>query len=96
MVEFFTNPIVASSITAVLTWLLALGKNKRDLKSMSIDNEVKASKYYQGMLDDMAVRLDRAISELIALEERHRNLMEVNRKILDELQKYKQLNGKVE
>ena len=35
-----------------------------------------------------------AIEELMQLEQRHRKLMQVNRELVSELQKFKQLNGK--
>ena len=92
------NPVILNaitvSVTAVVTWLFSRQKSKRDLKALDTENEIKASKYYQGLLDDLSNRLDKAITELMALEERHSKLMEINRELVSELQKFKQLNGK--
>lgn len=91
--QLFTSVLIPF-LTATIAWFFARKKGKAELISMKTDNEIKASKYYQGLLDDMALRLDKAINELMASEERHAKLMEVNRKLVAELQKFKQLNGK--
>ncbi|MDB0603184.1 hypothetical protein PL373_19035 [Tenacibaculum maritimum] len=61
---------------------------------MELDNEIKSATYYKGLLDDMSARLEKAIEELMQLEKRHSNLMKVNMELVQELQKFKQLNGK--
>ncbi len=94
MIDQLLIPVLVTFFTALITWGFARAKNKRDLKAQDIENETKAAKYYQGLLDDMSVRLDKAITELMESEERHRTLMEVNRQLVVELQKFKQLNGK--
>ena len=74
---------------------------KRELKSSDLDNEIKSAEYYKSLLDDMSKRLDKAINELMDLESRVLELMKTNRELIDknnilveELQKFKQLNGK--
>jgi hypothetical protein len=81
-----------------------------DLKSSGIDNEIKSAKYYQGLVDDLSTRLEKAITGLMNLEDRflklmqtnrelsvtNMQLMETNKELLGELRKYKQLNGKKE
>jgi hypothetical protein len=94
MIDNLIIPVLVAFFSALITWLFSRAKNKRDLKAQDIENEIKAAKYYQGLLDDLAERLDKAITELKESEERHDKLMEVNRKLVDELQKFKQLNGK--
>jgi rubrerythrin len=94
MLEQIVVPVLLTFFTALITWFFARAKNKRDLRSQDIENEIKSAKYYQGLLDDMSKRLDKAIEELMASEERHTNLMAVNRNLVVELQKFKQLNGK--
>lgn len=94
MIEQVIFPIILSFFTALITWFFTQSKSKRDLKAMDIANETKAAKYYQGLLDDMSARLDKAITELMESEERHRTLMDLNRQLVVELQKFKQLNGK--
>lgn len=95
MLEQFVIPILVTFFTALITWIFARRKNQQELKSMELDNEIKSASYYKDLLDDMSKRLDKAIEELMILEERHRKLMTINRELVDELQKFKQLNGKV-
>ena len=80
--------------TALIAWFFARKKNAQELKTMATEGEIKASKYYQGLLDDMALRLDKAIEELMKLENINRKLIATNRELVMELQKFKQLNGK--
>ncbi|MDB4157966.1 hypothetical protein N9609_00595 [bacterium] len=94
MVQEFVTPALLSFFTALITWFFARRKNQQQLKSMELDNEIKSAGYYKDLLDDMSVRLDKAIQELMNLEERHRKLMKINRELVSELQKFKQLNGK--
>lgn len=94
MTQELVTSILIPFFTALIAWFFARKKNKAALMSMQTENEIKASKYYQDLLDDMSERLDKAIKELMALEARHSKLMEVNRQLVAELQKFKQLNGK--
>lgn len=94
MTQELLTSVLIPFFTALIAWFFARKKGKAELVSMKTDNEIKASKYYQGLLDDMSKRLDNAINELMKSEERHRRLMQVNRLLVDELQKFKQLNGK--
>ncbi len=96
MFDQLVIPALLTFFTALITWLFARKKNSQELQSMKLDNEIKSAKYYQDLLDDMSKRLDKAISELMLSEERHRKLMEINRELVDQLQKFKQLNGKSE
>jgi len=94
MLENTLPPILISFLTALTTWFFARNKNKQALKSMEIEHEIKSASYYKDLLDDMSIRLEKAINELMNLEERHRKLMTINRQLVEELQKFKQLNGK--
>lgn len=94
MVQEFVTPVLLSFFSALIAWFFARRKNQQQLKSMELDNEIKSAAYYKNLLDDMSSRLDKAIEELMSLEERHRKLMQINRKLVLELQKFKQLNGK--
>lgn len=101
VIEQILVPIVVPVVTAVLAWFFARKKNSRDLKSMELDNEIKSAKYYQGLLDDMSKRLDNAIDQLMVSEDRNqkltqriREVLAVNIQLVEELQKFKQLNGK--
>ncbi|MDB0610446.1 hypothetical protein PL371_00860 [Tenacibaculum maritimum] len=94
MLEQLVIPVLVTFFTALITWLFAKRKNKQVLKSMELDNEIKSATYYKGLLDDMSARLEKAIEELMQLEKRHSNLMKVNMELVQELQKFKQLNGK--
>ena len=108
MIEQILVPVAITFFTAIITWLFARKVKNQELKAMQVelsslkvklessklDNEIKSAKYYQGLLDDMSIRLDNAIEELMQSESRHRKLMDVNRELVEELQKFKQLNGK--
>ena len=94
MTQELLTSVLIPFFTALIAWFFARKKSKAELVSMKTDNEIKASKYYQELLDDMSERLDKAIKELMALEARHSKLMEINRQLVQELQKFKQLNGK--
>lgn len=110
MLELLIYPTLLAFFAALITWLFAREANKHKiaalgiendnlkitLESNKLDNEIKSAKYYQDLLDDMSKRLDKAIVELMNSEERHRKLMEINRELVDQLQKFKQLNGKIE
>lgn len=96
MIEQIVITTAVSFFGALIGWFFARKKNQQELESMKLDNEIKSAKYYQDLLDDMSNRLEKAIKQLAESEERHRQLMEVNRKLVDELQKFKQLNGKID
>lgn len=110
MLEFLIYPTLLAFFASLITWLFARESNKHKiaalalendnlkitLESNKLDNEIKSAKYYQDLLDDLYKRLDKTIEELDKSEERHRNLMAVNRELVNELQKFKQLNGKIE
>ena len=113
MMEYLFSPlmqIIVFFFTALITWFFARSRYKMDVKSKGIDNEIKSADYYRTLLDDMAERLDNAITELMKLEDRfvklmqtnrelsntNMQLMETNKELLVELKKYKQLNGKRE
>lgn len=92
---------LVGAITSVITWIAARRKNLAEVQSNELDNVDKAVKYYREMLDDMAIRYKNAIDELQAvkveiskLEERIKQLADENRALIEELKKYKQLNGK--
>jgi hypothetical protein len=108
MFELLIYPVLLAFFSALIAWFFARESSKHKIKAMAIendklklsvegnrlDNEIKSAKYYQDLLDDMSTRLEKAIVELMASEERHRSLMEVNRELVTEIQKFKQLNGK--
>ena len=94
MVEQVIIVVVTSLVSGFTAWFFARKKTAEQVKSMKIDNEIKSANYYKGLLDDLSQRLDNAIEELTASEERHRKLMKVNNQLVAELQKFKQLNGK--
>jgi hypothetical protein len=81
-----------------------------DAKAKELDNEVTSAAFYRSLLDDAKVRLDQAIRAIEErdkrIEERDLAIRERDKKIdllidqvehlMDELKKYKQLNGKTE
>lgn len=97
-----------SAVTGVAGWFAARRQNLAEVQSTELDNVEKAVKYYRDMLDDMAGRHKSALAELNQvrldmeqlqnqvkiLTDKIKRLCEENRQLLDELKKYKQLNGK--
>jgi len=93
--------VVPAIVTGFLGWIFGRPKEKIEVKSMDIDNEVKSASFYRNLLDDASKRLKEAIK---AIEERDvrirlrdekiEQLIEEMEKLTDELRKYKQLNGK--
>jgi len=94
MTQELLTSVLIPFFTALIAWFFARKKNAQELKTMETEGEIKASKYYQGLLDDFAGRLDRALEELMKLEAINRKLIATNRELVMELQKFKQLNGK--
>lgn len=92
--EQFVFPTLAALFSAFVTWLLSKRKNLAEIRSAELDNAVKAVKYYRDMLDDMAARYTVATETIKSMEVKHNELMLVNQHLVDELQKFKQLNGK--
>lgn len=95
-------------LTSVGTWFAARRKNLADVQTSELDNVEKAVKFYREQLEDIAARwkaatdeankmnelYKKAISDLNSLEIKFNQLAEENRALLEELKKYKQLNGK--
>lgn len=81
-------------IPAVLTWYLARRKNLAEARQSEIESEVKAAQFYQSLLDDAMIRLDKAIETISKQEEKIKSLLIEVEHLTDELRKYKQLNGK--
>lgn len=89
-------------------WFFGRKKANVDVDSVQIDNFDKGLLYYQKLVDDLGVRLERAISALHLSEiekqevikkfsEATDQIHELERKVENltrELGKYKQLNGK--
>ena len=94
--------------TSLGTWFAARRKNLADVQTSELENVEKAVKFYREMIEDMAARLQKAaeetermnglykqaITDLNSLEIRFNNLADENRALIEELKKYKQLNGK--
>lgn len=95
-------------LTSVGTWFAARRKNLADVQTSELDNVEKAVKFYREQLEDIAVRwkaatdeankmnelYKKAISDLNSLEIKFNQLADENRALIEELKKYKQLNGK--
>lgn len=111
MIEFLHEPI-ALFITTIITgfggWFFGRKKANADADGVQIENYDKGLLYYQKLVDDLGIRLERAI---IALQKSEVEKQEVIRKFSEatfqiheqnivienltrELGKYKQLNGK--
>lgn len=92
--ERLIYPSLSAFFSALLTWWFSKRKNLAEDRASELDNAVKAVKYYQDMLDDMALRLTSAYETIKSMEAQHRELMLINQQLVEELQKFKQLTGK--
>lgn len=96
-------------ITSLASWFAARRKNLADVQSSELENVEKAVKFYREQLEDIANRwraatdeantmnqlYKQAITDLNSLEIRFNQLADENRALIEELKKYKQLNGKI-
>lgn len=69
-------------------------KSLAEDRAAELDNAVSAVKYYRDLLDDITARLTAATETIKKMEVQHKELMLINQQLVDELQKFKQLNGK--
>jgi len=95
-----THEIILTTLIAMITsiagWFAARRKNTSEIHSTELDNVQKAVKYYRDMLDDMVVRHREALKELDDIKAQLKELMDDNKRLVEELKKYKQLSGKDE
>lgn len=81
-------------ITAFVTWFFSRKKQNVDILSVEIDNAQKLLKYYREMVESLGSELEKAICELNVARQ-HNKVLELKiEELIDELKKYKQLNGK--
>lgn len=92
--EQFIYPTLTAFFAAFITWLFSMRKSLALDRAAELDNAVNAVKYYRDLLDDITARLTAATETIKTMEIQHRELMVVNQQLVDELQKFKQLNGK--
>lgn len=92
--EQFVYPTLTAFFAALITLFFSKRKSLAEDRAAELDNAVTAVKYYRDLLDDMATRLTAAYETIKTMEIQHRELMLVNQQLVDELQKFKQLNGK--
>lgn len=102
--------LLATMVTGFGGWFFGRRKTEADADSVQIENYDKGLVFYQKLVDDLGVRLERAIDKLNRSEiekqeviqkftEATKTIHDLERKIenlTDELRKYKQLNGKTE
>ncbi len=93
--ETMLQNIAMVVIPTVITWFLARRKNRADVKTTEIENEVKAAEFYKLLLDDAMKRLEIAINTINSQDKRIQSLLIEVENLTEELKKYKQLNGKV-
>ena len=62
-------------IPTTITWFLARKKNKADVKTTEIENEVKAAEFYKLLLDDAMKRLETAVNTINNQEKRIQSLL---------------------
>lgn len=92
--EQFIYPTLTAFFASFITWLFSMRKSLAQDRAAELDNAVNAVKYYRDLLDDITARLTAATETIKTMEIQHRELMVVNQQLVDELQKFKQLNGK--
>jgi hypothetical protein len=92
--EQFIYPTLTAFFASFITWLFSMRKSLALDRAAELDNAVNAVKYYRDLLDDITARLTAATETIKTMEIQHRELMVVNQQLVDELQKFKQLNGK--
>ncbi len=68
--EQFIYPTLTAFFAALITWLFARPKEKVEIKSIDIDNEVKSASFYQNLLDDSKKRLDECLDVIEAQNKR--------------------------
>jgi hypothetical protein len=100
---------LATIITGFGGWFFGRKKANVDVEGVQIENFDKGLLYYQKLVDDLGVRLERSILALQKSEvekqvviqkftEATKNIHDLEikvEKLTEELQKYKQLNGKI-
>ncbi|OBX20966.1 MULTISPECIES: hypothetical protein [Bizionia] len=85
MFQTILTYIIAPIVTALIAWYGSKAMTQRNLKSKDLDNEIKSAEYYQGLLDDMSARLTTAVKELMALEDRYRELLRQNSELIEQI-----------
>lgn len=100
----FTDVIQTIAVgfgTGLTAWFFVRRKNTAEAHRSEIETAQKSAEYYQQLIDDLTKRHKEAIGDLETaydkirqLEQDMQNLMIQNRQLLEELKKYKQLNGK--
>lgn len=100
--ELIIVPVVVGFVSAFSGWFFGRRKQDAETKGSEIENAERALQYYRQMVDDMGLRLTKAIEELqttnIELKATKKVIKELEEKVeamTDELKKYKQLNGKI-
>lgn len=107
MNEVYLSALVGI-VTSLAGWFAARRKNLADIQGSELENVEKAVKFYREQFDDITQKLkaqsqetDRLMQlyrdqaeETRKLNAQNRELIEENKALLEELKKYKQLNGK--
>lgn len=102
--------LLATLATGFGGWFFGRKKAAVDADGVQIENYDKGLIYYQKLVDDLGIRLEKAIIELQKTEREKQEVIknfinatetihELERKVemlTEELKKYKQLNGKVQ
>lgn len=100
---------IAALITGFSGWFFGRKKAAADVEGTQIENFDKGLGYYQKLVDDMGIRLEKAIAAVRLAEQEKQevilkfteatktihDLEEKVEKLTVELSKYKQLNGKI-
>lgn len=103
MNEIIVTALSSGVLTGLISWIAARRATLADARKSELDNVAQAVAHYREMFDDIAIRHKEAMKDIASLNTRigslERRVVELtteNRALLEELKKYKQLNGKVQ
>jgi hypothetical protein len=85
---------ITAIISGFIGWIFQRKKQNAELQSIEIDNAQKLLKYYTEMVNNLGGELAKAIKELNAAKQHNKELEIKIEELIEELKKYKQLNGK--
>ncbi|MRJ09156.1 cell wall anchor protein [Ornithobacterium rhinotracheale] len=99
--DWITLLFGGGTLVNLIGWLAERKKRTAEIENLKTENESKeienaerVLKYYREMIEDLALKLKTAISELDEAKQTIKELEQKVEALTNELTKYKQLNGK--
>lgn len=90
----YLGVFLTAIISGLLGWFFQRKKQYAELQSIEIENAHALLKYYTEMVNSLGGELAKAIKELNAAKQHNKELEIKIEELIEELKKYKQLNGK--